>query len=218
MASANDTPTDRTRLRRMHERGAYDLASIAAVLDAQPMCTVSYCVDGKPFTIPTFQWRKDDRVYWHGSSASRALRRSEGEEVCLNVSILDGLVLARSGMHHSANYRSATVFGVAEKVADEHKETALKDFIEALVPGRWAELRPITTQEIKATTILSMPIKEASSKVRTGGPSDDEEDYELPIWAGVLPVATRSGTLIADERNLPELGVPDHLKDYSLAP
>lgn len=218
MAKKHEAPTDRVRLRRLHLRAAYDFDSVAAILDQQPQCSVGYCFDGKPFVIPTFQWREGARVYWHGSAASSALKRSIGIEVCMNVNILDGFVLARSAMHHSANYRSVTIYGTAEKVADDHKAAALKRFVDALIPGRWDNLRAMNDQEIKATTILSMPIEEASAKVRTGGPSDDEEDYALPIWAGVLPVTTRSGELIPDDKNLPGVDVPDHLKTFRFQP
>lgn len=219
MKEKTNAPSERTRVRRMHERAAYDRASVAAILDAQPLCSVAYCVDGKPFLVPTMQWREGDHVYWHGSSASQALRRSQGREVCLNVCILDGLVLARSGMHHSANYRSVTIYGTAEEVkGNAAKEAALRRFIDALVPGRWETLRPVTEQELKATAVLRMPIDEASAKIRTGGPKDDEEDYALPIWAGVLPVATASGLLEPDGRNLPGVAVPAHLADYVFRP
>lgn len=219
MPQKSAAPTDRVRLRRLHERGAYDHASIAAILDTQPLCSVAYCVDGKPFVVPTFQWREGNRVYWHGSSASQALRKSSNQDVCMNVCILDGFVLARSGLHHSVNSRSVTIYGVAEKVeGEDEKIAALKGFMDTLIPGRWEALRPINAQEIKATTILSMSIEEASAKVRTGGPHDDEEDYELPIWAGVLPVTMQSGTLIPDDRNLPDVPVPDHLTDYHFKP
>lgn len=215
MTKKTKAPSDRTRLRRAHARGAYDFETVGRILDAQPLCTVAYCVEGKPFIVPTFQWRHEDRVYWHGSSASRALRASHQQEVCLNVCILDGLVLARSAFHHSANYRSVTVYGVAEKVEGKQaKNEALKGFVDALIPERWSHLRPMTDQEVKATTILSMSLEEASAKIRTGGPIDDEEDYELPIWAGVLPVTTVSGDLVPDNKNQPDARVPEHLKTY----
>lgn len=223
-ASRSGAPSERTRLRRLHERGAYDRATVAAILDAQPLCTFAYCRDGKPFIVPTFQWREGDHVYWHGSSASQALRAIAGEngigaEVSLNVTILDGLVLARSGFHHSANYRSVTIYGVARPVEGKAaKAAALKGFVDALVPGRWDSLRPMTEQEIKATTVLTMPIDEASAKTRTGGPHDDEADYALPIWAGVLPVVQRSTTLEADPLNAPGVPVPDHLANYVFKP
>ncbi len=184
-------PSERTRLRRVHERGHYDNKTIAAILDAGALCHVGYVVDGQPYVTPTFHWREGDQVYWHGSSASRALRASEGADVCLTVTHLDGLVLARSAFHHSANYRSVMVLGKARKVVDRAKKlAAMRAFVEKLYPGRWDDLRPVTEQEIKATTILYMPLDEASAKVRSGGPVDDEPDYDLPIWAGQIPLAT----------------------------
>jgi len=210
--------TNRTRLRRANQRGSHDRVTINAILDAQPLCHVGYAIEGKPMVTPTFQWREGDHVYWHGSSASRALRASEGADVCLTVSILDGFVMARSGFHHSANYRAAMLFGKAEPVQDADKNERVNAFIEALWPGRSAVLRPNTDQELKATTILSMPIAEASAKIRTGPPADDEEDYELPIWAGVIPVTTQSGPLQADPRNREDVSPPAHLSEFDWRP
>ena len=205
--------TDRSRPRRMHERGRFDRETANAILDAMPMCHVGYLIDGKPIVMPTFQWREGDHVYWHASSAGRGVRNAEDTEVCLTVTILDGFVLARSGMHHSANYRSIMLFGKPTRVTDRDvKEAKLKNFVDGLFPGRWDTLRPINEQEAKATTILSLPIGEGSSKIRTGGAVDDEEDYELPIWAGVIPVSYSIGEVIPDERNLPGVAMPDHVK------
>ena len=181
--------TDRTRLRRVHQRGHFDRATIDGILDSGLICHVGYTIDGLPYVTPTIYWREGDRVYWHGSSASRMLRKSEGAEVCLTVTHLDGLVLARSAFHHSANYRSVMLFGRASKVTDRDDKLArMKNFVDLLYPGRWEDLRPITEQEIKATTLLSIPIEEGSAKVRTGPPVDDEEDYALPVWAGTVPM------------------------------
>ncbi|MDQ2089800.1 pyridoxamine 5'-phosphate oxidase family protein [Marimonas arenosa] len=207
-------PTDRTRLRRAHERGAYDTASLHAVLDATCMCIVAYVIDGKPYATPTLHWREGDHVYWHGSSASRMLKQSAGQEVCLTVSILDGFVMARSGFHHSVNYRSAMLFGPAFKVPEDKKEARLSAFIDGLWPGRAAVLRPNNAQELKATTVLGMRIDEASAKVRDGAPVDDEEDYALPIWAGVIPVETRALEPVPDARNLPGVGMPEHIRGF----
>lgn len=210
-------PTDRVRLRRSHLRGLYDRDSIDAILDAQPMCHVGYVKDGHPFVTPTFQWREGDRVYWHGSSASQMLRAATAMPVCLSVSTLDGYVMARSGFHHSVNYRSVTILGEAEMVTDEDEKVMRVDnFLNGLFPGRAETLRPHTKQEIKATTVLSLPISEASAKVRTGGPVDDEEDYALPIWAGVIPVSQVVGDLIPDERNLPGIEAPAHITDFRI--
>ena len=209
--------TERTRLRRYHERGRYDRATIYAILDAMPHCHVGYLIDDKPVVMPTFQWREGDHVYWHASSAGRGIRNAQDNEVCLTVSILDGLVLARSGMHHSANSRSVMIFGTARRIADPaEKLDKLKGFIEKMYPGRWDTLRPITDQEAKATAILSLPITEASAKVRSGGPVDDEEDYALPIWAGVIPVSMQIGEPVPDERNLPDVAEPAHVRGFRI--
>lgn len=204
--------TDRTRVRRLPKRGHHDLQTIYAILDATPLCHVGYLLEGKPAVTPTLHWRDDTHVYWHGSRLSRALRSAEGEAVCLTVSVLDGLVLARSAFHHSANYRAVMLFGRARLVDDpEYKLATLKRFVDGLYPGRWEELRPVTRKEINATTVLRLPIEEASAKIRTGGPVDDAEDYALPIWAGVLPLQHRYGKPQADPRNLEGVTVPDYL-------
>ncbi len=208
-------PTGRTRLRRMHARGRFDRETIYSILDAQPLCAVGYAIDGRPYVTPTLQWREGDHVYWHGSSASRALRAQTGAEVCLTVAILDGFVLARSGFHHSVNYRSVMLFGRAFAVEDpEEKRERLRRFLDGLFPGRSATLRPDHPQELKATTVLGMEITEGSAKIRTGPPKDDEEDYALPIWAGVLPVRLEVGEPVPDPRNLPGIDVPEHVRAF----
>lgn len=215
MARDTAAPTERVRVRRLNERARYDAGSIAAILDAQPVCHVGYVFDGKPYVTPTLQWREGDRVYWHGSSASRMLRAVDEAEACLTVTIIDGFVMARSGFHHSTNYRSVMAFGTARKVADpDEKEARLRSFVDGLFPGRWDMLRPATAQEIKATTVLSMTLDEASAKVRTGPPADDEEDYALPIWAGVIPLATTVGPPVADPLNLAGTEPPDHVTRF----
>lgn len=204
--------TDRSRLRRLHTRGQFDRKTVDAILDAQPMCSVGYIIDGRPYVTPTMQWREGNHVYWHGSSASRALRNSRDAEVCLTVSILDGFVLARSGMHHSINSRSVMLFGTAHVIADpETKLAKLRQFMEGLFPGRYDSLRPDHAQDLKATMVLGMEIFEGSAKIRTGQPMDDEEDYELPIWAGVVPVRTVVDAPIADPRNLDGVAIPEGL-------
>lgn len=211
-SSQHLSPTERTRLRRRHQRGHFDRATIDAILDATPLCHVGYVRDGQPAVTPTLCWRHEDRVYWHGSSASRALRESKDAQVCLTVSLLDGLVLARSAFHHSANYRSVMIYGRAVEVTDfEEKSAALRAFVDRLYPGRWDELRPMREIEVKATSVLWLPIEEASAKVRAAGVSDDEEDYALPIWAGVVPIERRFGDAEADPRNLPGVDAPEYL-------
>jgi len=192
--------TDFVRLRRMHERGAYDPATIHAILDAAPLCHVGHIIDGRPVVIPTFHWRDGDTVYWHGSAASRMVRaNAAGEAVCLTATLLDGFVFARSAFHHSANYRSAMVFGIPRKVTDKAEKLAsLRGFTERLSPGRWDGLRPVTAQELKATAVLALTISEASAKTRSGPPGDDAEDVTWPIWGGVLPVHLAAGAPIDD--------------------
>ncbi len=161
MGKSPGQPSERTRLERIHERGTYDRKNIDAILDATPLCHVGYLLDGAPIVTPTLQWREDDHVYWHGSSASRMLRKSADTEVCLTVSLLDGLVLARSGFHHSVNFGSVMLLAEAKLVqGPKEKAARLKTFVDGIFPGRWEELRPLTAQELKATTVLSMPISE----------------------------------------------------------
>lgn len=206
--------TDRTRLRRTRTRGAFDRATINAILDAQPLCHVGYVMDGKPVVTPTFQWREGDHVYWHGSSASRGLRATKEAEVSLTITILDGFVMARSGMHHSANFRSVMLFGQAFVVPDDQKEAKLSAFVDGLWPGRSDILRPNSAQELKATTVLGMAIAEGSAKIRSGGPVDDDADYALPIWAGVIPVRRVTDAPVPDPRNLPGVEIPDHIRSF----
>jgi len=201
-------PTERTRVRRYHERGSYDRDVIDSILDATPLCHVGYDLDGRPSVTPTFHWRVGDAVYWHGSSASRALRAAEGADVCLTVTLLDALVLARSAFHHSANYRSVMLFGQPTRIVDaEEKREVLRHFVEGLYPGRWETLRPVTYQELKVTTVLRLPIEEASAKVRSGPPVDAEPDRALPIWAGLMPVRQLVGP------GEPDAFTPDDAED-----
>jgi nitroimidazol reductase NimA-like FMN-containing flavoprotein (pyridoxamine 5'-phosphate oxidase superfamily) len=180
--------TERSRVRREHHRGSYDKAAVYAVLDAAPLCHVGYVIDGAPYVTPTIHWRHDDRLYWHGSAASRFLRAAEAMPVCLTVSLMDGYVLARSAFNHSVNYRSAMAFGTARKIEDPTEAAeALRHFTEGLFPGRWETLRPMKAQELKATTVLWMEIEEATAKCRDGGPGDAEEG-DFPVWAGVIPM------------------------------
>jgi nitroimidazol reductase NimA-like FMN-containing flavoprotein (pyridoxamine 5'-phosphate oxidase superfamily) len=198
-------------------RADYDEDTVHVILDAMPVCHVGYVVDGEPYVTPTLQWREGDRVYWHGSSASRALRKSVGAEVCLTVTLLDGMVMARSAFHHSVNYRSVMIKGMAEKVTDpKAKARHLETMVEQLFPGRWAMLREMSAKEAKATTVLSMPLTEASAKLRPGMPVDDEEDYDLPIWAGVIPVRMEVLAPQDDPRNPAGLTAPAHAHNFRI--
>ena len=187
-------------MRRVPERGAYDRAQIDAILDDGLVCHLGFVHDGHPFVIPTLYARIGDEVFVHGSSASRMLRTLRGGiDACLTVTLVDGLVLARSIFHHSINYRSVVMLGRAEEVEEPaEKLRALEAFGERILPGRWAEVRPPTVQELKATSILRLPLDEASAKLREGPPKDEDEDYELPVWAGVIPLALRAGEPQAD--------------------
>src|ERR1700748_1414935 len=184
--------SERNRLRRLHERGRYDRASIYPILDAAMICHIAYIIDGQPYCTPTAFWREGDHLYWHGSSASRMLRsQRDGVPVGLTVTHLDSLVLARCGFNHSVDYRAAMCFGVANIIDDpEEKSRALDRMIDRFYPGRAATLRPSTAQELKATTVIGMEIEQASGKIREKGVGDEEEDYALPIYAAKFPVRT----------------------------
>ncbi len=194
--------TDRTRVKRLPKRGVYDKAQIYSILDEGFICHAGFAVDGQPYVIPTGYARVDDQIYIHGSAASRMLRALDrGIDVCITVTLVDGFVLARSAFHHSMNYRSVVVLGKARLVSDpEEKMEALRHFTNHILPGRWEEVREPTAQELKATTVLALPLEEVSAKVRTGPPVDDEEDYSLPIWAGVVPLRWKVSEPIPDER------------------
>jgi uncharacterized protein len=198
--------TPRTTVRRLPKRGVYDQAEVYSILDQGFFCHVGFVVDGQPYVIPTGYARHRDTLYIHGSAASRMLRTAgEGVDLCVTVTLVDGFVLARSVFHHSMNYRSVVVLGKARLVDDdEEKRIALRAFTNHIVAGRWEEARQPTEQELRATYVLALPIEEASAKVRTGPPIDDEEDYAVPIWAGVVPVALRPGKPLPDARLLPD--------------
>lgn len=206
-------PTARSKLRRLPKRGHYDRATLYAILDAAFVCHLGYAIGGQPYVTPTAYWREGGAVYWHGSAKSRMLLAQEkSPQVCLTVTILDGLVVARSGFHMSVNYRSAMLFGRPRKVENpEEKIQKMTAFVERLYPGRWQALRPVTRQELKAVTVLGMEIEEASAKIRSGPPIDDEADYALPIWAGVVPLGIRAGRIEDDPRLAPGIGRPDRL-------
>jgi hypothetical protein len=210
-------PTERTRIKRLNKRAHYDAGNVHAILDAMPVCNVGYVFKGTPFVTPTLQWREGSMVYWHGSSASRMLETCEGAEVCLTVTIIDGFVMARSAFNHSCNYRSVMAFGRAHKVTDAaEKEERLRVFVDKLFPGRWDMLRKMSAKELKATTILGLELNEVSAKIRTGPPGDDEEDYALPVWAGVLPVSMTVQAAVNDPRLLAGLEVPGHVTGFRL--
>lgn len=187
--------TDRVRVRRYPERGAYDRATVDSILDEALVCHLGFVHDGQPYVIPTLHARVGGTVYVHGSAASRMLRTlAAGVPVCLTVTIVDGLVLARTAYNQSANYRSAIVLGTARLVDDpDEKLRALEAFTEQLVPGRWAEVRPPSASELKATTVAALPLEECSAKVRSGQPGDSGKDLDYPVWAGVVPLAVRAG-------------------------
>ena len=208
--------TDRTRLKRLPKRGHFDRETVYGILDEGFICHVGFVLEGQPFVIPTGYARAGDKLYIHGSQASRMLRAlSGGVAACVMVTIIDGLVLARSAFHHSMNYRSVVVFGRATLVEDrEEKLAALVALSEHIIRGRWAEVREPTEQELKLTTVLSMPLVEASAKIRTGPPLDDEDDYALPMWAGVIPLRLEAGEPINDPRLSDEIEVPDYARNY----
>jgi len=209
--------TNRTTIKRLPKRGQYERESVYSILDEGFVCHVGFAVEGQPFVIPTGYARLDDTLYIHGSQASRMLRTlANGVDVCVTVTLIDGLVLARSAFHHSMNYRSVVVFGRATVVEEkDEKLAALFSFSEHVVRGRWDDVREPTEQELKATTVLSLPLLEASAKVRTGPPLDDEEDYSLPVWAGVIPLRLVAGEPTNDPR-LPEgIEVPEYARKYS---
>jgi nitroimidazol reductase NimA-like FMN-containing flavoprotein (pyridoxamine 5'-phosphate oxidase superfamily) len=194
--------TPRTTVKRLPQRGNYDREAINQILDEGFICHVGFAVDGRPFVIPTGYARMGEKLFIHGSQASRMLRTLEqGIDVCLTVTLIDGLVLARSAFHHSMNYRSVVVFGNARVVDNrEEKLEALRTLSDHMIPGRWNDVREPTERELQLTTVLSLPLTEASAKVRTGPPIDDEEDYELPIWAGVIPLGLVADKPISDPR------------------
>lgn len=208
--------TERTKVKRLPARGAYDRETVYGILDASFICHVGFVVDGQPYVIPTAFARVGDVLYIHGSSASRMLRTlAEGVDVCVTVTLVDGLVLARSAFHHSINYRSVVVLGKAVQVdGEEEKNAALEAFTEHLIPGRWPEIRWPSELELKATSVLKLAIDEASAKMRTGDPKDDDEDMEMNVWAGVLPLSITAGDPVADGELREGIEVPDHVIKY----
>jgi uncharacterized protein len=207
----------RNRVKRLHERGRYDHATVHGLLDASMLCHVSYVIDGQPYCTPTFFWREDNKLYWHGSSASRMLEnQSDGQRVCLTVAHLDSLVLARCGFNHSADYRAVMAFGTAYLVTDpDEKARALVAMVDRFFPDRTASLRQSTKQEIKASAVIAMEIEQASAKIRTKGVADDDEDYALPIYAERIPVRTVIGAPEPCPRLLDGVKRPQSLRVYS---
>jgi nitroimidazol reductase NimA-like FMN-containing flavoprotein (pyridoxamine 5'-phosphate oxidase superfamily) len=208
--------TNRTKLKRIPKRGNFDRETINEILDEAFVCHVGFAIENQPFVLPTAYARDGDKLLIHGSSASRMMRNlSNGIEVCITVTLIDGLVLARSAFHHSMNYRSVVVFGKAELVEDDaEKNEALRLFTEHIIPGRWDAVRLPTAKELKATTVLRLPIQEASAKIRTGNPVDDEADYDLNVWAGVIPLKMIAGQPENDSRLKDETVQPFHVSNY----
>jgi nitroimidazol reductase NimA-like FMN-containing flavoprotein (pyridoxamine 5'-phosphate oxidase superfamily) len=211
------TPTERTQVKRLPARAAYDADTVYKILDEAFLCHVGFVADGQPFVIPTGYARLGDTVYIHGSAASRMLRTlSEGVQVCVTVTLIDGLVLARSVFHHSMNYRSVVILGRAALVRNrERKMRALEAFTEQVVRGRWRDARKPTDAELKATSVLALRLREVSAKIRTGPPKDDEQDYALPIWAGVVPLRLMADSPVRDPRLELDLAPPDYVRNYS---
>jgi uncharacterized protein len=211
------TPTDRTQVKRLPKRGKYDTETVYKILDEAFVCHVGFVAGGQPYVIPTNFGRVGDTLYLHGSAASRMLRNlSQGIPVCVTVTLVDGLVLARSAFHHSVNYRSVVIVGTAKLVEDPaEKMEALRLFTEHIMKGRWDEIRWPNEQEMKGTTVLAVPLEEVSAKVRVGGPVDDEEDYSLPVWAGVLPLSTTTAAPVPDTRLKEGTPVPNYISKYT---
>lgn len=211
------TPTNRTKVKRLPKRASYDVPLVHQILDEGLVCHVGFVVQGQPFVIPTAYGRVGNRLYIHGSPASRMLRSLQaGIEVCVTVTLIDGLVLARSAFHHSMNYRSVVLMGTASLVTDpEEKWEALHAFTDHVIRGRWEQVRQPNPQELQGTTVLSLPIHEASAKVRSGPPIDDEADYALSVWAGEVPLTVQAGTPIRDARVDADVAVPDYVQHYT---
>src|ERR1700740_630800 len=210
------TPTERTKVRRLPDRGKYDSESVYGILDEAFICHVGFVVDRQPYVIPTGFARVNDTLYIHGSAASRMLRTlADGVQVCVTVTLIDGIVMARSGFHSSMNYRSVVILGRATQVEGrDEKLAALAAFSEQVMPGRWKDLRDTTDAELKGTLVLSLPLREVSAKVRSGPPKDDEADYALPLWAGIVPLQLTAGTPIDDPRLPKGIEPPHYARNY----
>lgn len=205
-------PSARTRIRRLPDRGHYDAETVAAIIDAALVCTVAFQHEGSVHAIPTVHWRAGDHLYIHGARASRMQKALTAGQACVTIALVDGLVLARSAMHHSMNYRSVVIYGRFETVDDPaHKMRSLQAFIDGIAPGRWDTLRPVTAKELNATSVLRIPLAEASAKIRAGGVKDDEEDLDWPVWAGVVPLHTVRGSAQTEADSVLR-AVPDALR------
>ena len=209
-------PTERTKVKRLPKRGNFDRETIYSILDEGFVCHVGFTANGQTFVIPTGYARRDDTLLIHGSAASRMMRNlAGGIDVCVTVTLIDGLVLARSAFHHSVNYRSVVIFGKAKLVEDENEKLeALYAFTEHIVPNRWNEIREPNELELKATTVLSLPLEEASAKIRTGDPVDDEEDMDLDVWAGVIPLKIQAEKHKDDSQLKDGISAPDYVVNY----
>ncbi|TML91831.1 MAG: pyridoxamine 5'-phosphate oxidase family protein [Actinobacteria bacterium] len=209
-------PSSRTEVKRLPERARYDTEIVHGILDDALVCHVGFVIDGQPVVIPTIHARSGDRLYLHGSPANRMLRTlKQPVDVCVTVTLVDGLVLARSAFHHSMNYRSVVVFGSAREVTDPaEKMTAFRALVDHIAPRRWDTVRAPNEKEIRSTLVLALALAEASAKIRTGPPLDDEADYALPVWAGELPLRTVPGVPVDDPRLAPGAAVPDHVTDW----
>jgi len=213
----NFTPTEKTKIRRKPDRGSYDRELIYSILDEAFVCHVAFIADALPFVVPTNYVRVGDRLFLHGSIASRLMKTlASGAPFCLSVTLLDGIVFAPTAVGHSVNYRSVVVMGKAEPIEGEAaKLAAMRDFVEYVIRGRWASVRPPSEQELKGTMVLSVPLVEASAKVRTGFAVDDDEDYASPAWTGVLPMKWTALAPIPDPRGNPAIPVPKNILHYS---
>ena len=210
--------TARNKVKRMPERGHYDAATIYPIVDAALICHVGFVLEDQPFVIPTLHARQDDTILLHGAKGSRLLRHIQsGGTVCITITHVDGIVLARSVFHHSINYRSAVLFGKGSVIEDEQaKLQALEAFTERLIPGRWQDARTPNAVEVKQTTVIAVQIESASAKLRTGPPGDEAEDYDLPVWAGVLPLRQIAGAPLADPQLRPGVELPDYIRDFDV--
>jgi nitroimidazol reductase NimA-like FMN-containing flavoprotein (pyridoxamine 5'-phosphate oxidase superfamily) len=208
--------TARNKVKRLPERGHYDAATIYPIVDAALICHVGFALEGQPYIIPTLHARQGDTILLHGAKGSRLLRHIQaGGQVCITITLVDGIVLARSVFHHSINYRSAVLFGKGAVIVDEQaKFQALEAFTERLIPGRWHDARPPNALELKQTTIVAVSIESASAKLRTGPPGDEADDLDLPVWAGILPLRQIAGAPLADSQLKPGVELPDYIRDF----